>query len=160
MKTWSNADIYLTHNNTVIHTKTLGDGYFKFCIPIEKEFDFGWMEYEVSLKYKGGTITSKASFIRPHKGNLGIISDIDDTFLISHTQNIFKKIYNRIKHNYCTYKLLAILFEIVSLFPSISTVNVSSKSSLSITLTTEPKAIFCLSKYFKKSVEESFTPTQ
>lgn len=93
IKTIKNYDVYLKCGNQEIHSKTLDDGYFKFCIPIEKEFDFGWMEYEVSLKYKGGTITSKASFIRPHKGNLGIISDIDDTFLISHTQNIFKKIY-------------------------------------------------------------------
>ena len=51
------------------------------------------MEYEVSLKYEAEVITSKGSFIRPHKGNLGIISDIDDTFLISHTHNFFKKIY-------------------------------------------------------------------
>ncbi|OXA96060.1 App1 family protein [Flavobacterium hercynium] len=93
IKTIKNYDVYLKCGNLEIHSKTLDDGYFKFCIPIEKEFDFGWMEYEVSLKYKGGTITSKDSFIRPHKGNLGIISDIDDTFLISHTKNIFKKIY-------------------------------------------------------------------
>lgn len=93
IKTIQNFDIYLKFGEKEIHTKTLDDGYFKFCIPLEKEFHFGWMEYEVSIRYKSEIIVSRGSFIRPHEGNLGIISDIDDTFLISHTKNIFKKIY-------------------------------------------------------------------
>lgn len=93
IKTLQNFDIYLKCGNQEIHTKTLDDGYFKFCIPLEKETHFGWMEYEVSIKDENETIIEKGSFIRPHKGKLGIISDIDDTFLISHTQNFFKKIY-------------------------------------------------------------------
>nr|WP_315244942.1 App1 family protein [uncultured Flavobacterium sp.] len=93
IKTIQNFDIYLKFGAKEIHTKTLDDGYFKFCIPLEKEFHFGWIEYEVSIKYKTEIISCKGSFIRPHEGNLGIISDIDDTFLISHTKNIFRKIY-------------------------------------------------------------------
>lgn len=93
IKTIKNFDVYLKYEDQEIHTRTLDDGYFKFCIPLEKESHFGWIEYEVSIKYKTEIITVKGSFIRPHKGNLGIISDIDDTFLISHTRNIFKKIY-------------------------------------------------------------------
>lgn len=93
VKTIKNFDVYLKYGGSEIHTKTLDDGYFKFCIPLEKAFNFGWMEYEVNIKYDNQTIISKGSFIRPHKGNLGIISDIDDTFLVSHTHNFFKKIY-------------------------------------------------------------------
>ncbi|WP_264536410.1 App1 family protein [Flavobacterium sp. N1736] len=93
IKTIKNHDVYLKYGNQEIHSKTLDDGYFKFCIPLEKVFNFGWMEYEVNIKYESEVITAKDSFIRPHDGNLGIISDIDDTFLISHTKNIFKKIY-------------------------------------------------------------------
>jgi phosphatidate phosphatase APP1 len=93
IKTIANFDIYLKWGNLVVHTKTLDDGYFKFCIPLEQQIAFGWMEYEVSLNYKEQTIVSKGTFIRPHTGNLGIISDIDDTFLISHTHNVFKKMY-------------------------------------------------------------------
>ena len=93
IKTIKNFDIYLKYEGLEIHTKTLDDGYFKFCIPLKKESHFGWIEYEVSIKHKNEIITVKGSFIRPHKGNLGIISDIDDTFLISHTRNIFRKIY-------------------------------------------------------------------
>lgn len=93
IKTIKNFDVYLKCGNQEIHTKTLDDGYFKFCIPLEKETPFGWVEYEVSIKHKTETIVEKGSFIRPHKGKLGIISDIDDTFLISHTGNFFLKIY-------------------------------------------------------------------
>lgn len=93
VKTISNFDVYLKFGDSVIHTRTLDDGYFKFCIPLEKEFNFGWMDYEVSIIHKNQSIISSGSFIRPHKGNLGIISDIDDTFLVSHTNNFFKKIY-------------------------------------------------------------------
>ena len=93
IKTLDNFDIYLKCGHQEIHTKTLDDGYFKFCIPLETETSFGWMEYEVTIKDENETITEKGSFIRPHKGKLGIISDIDDTFLITHTQNFFKKIY-------------------------------------------------------------------
>jgi hypothetical protein len=34
-----------------IHTKTLADGYFKFCIPLSQN-DYGWINYEVSIEYK------------------------------------------------------------------------------------------------------------
>jgi phosphatidate phosphatase APP1 len=93
IKTQANADVYLKHNNSKIHTKTLNDGYFKFCVPLDQDTNYGWIDYEVSIAYKNGTITTTDSYIRPHKGNLGIISDIDDTFLVSHTLNPLKKLY-------------------------------------------------------------------
>ena len=93
VKTHSNTDIYLEHNDVTIHTKTLKDGYFKFCIPLDPDVKYGWIDYKVKIIFKGEAITTTEKYIRPHKGNLGIISDIDDTFLISHTQNPFRKLY-------------------------------------------------------------------
>lgn len=93
IKTQANADVYLEHNNAKIHTKTLIDGYFKFCVPLDQDTHYGWIDYEVSIVYKNESITTRDSYIRPHKGNLGIISDIDDTFLVSHTLNPLKKLY-------------------------------------------------------------------
>lgn len=93
VKTQANADIYLHWNGQKIHTKTLDDGHFKFSIPLQKETAYGWMEYVVSMEYEGKEIREKSSFIRPHEGNLGFISDIDDTFLVSHTRNVFRKLY-------------------------------------------------------------------
>lgn len=93
IKTQKNASVYLEHNGIKIHTKSLDDGYFKFCIPLHRDLAFGWNEYKVSIIYNGKEITSKGSYIRPHEGNWGFISDIDDTFLVSHTRNAFKKLY-------------------------------------------------------------------
>ncbi|TRW25200.1 DUF2183 domain-containing protein [Flavobacterium zepuense] len=93
IKTIANADIYLEHNGTRIHTKSLKDGYFKFCIPIKEELAHGWADYYVSTFYEGEEIREKGTYIRPYEGDLGFISDIDDTFLVSHTRNMFKKIY-------------------------------------------------------------------
>lgn len=93
IKTQPNADVYLTHNGVKIHTKTLDDGYFKFCIPLTREIGYGWIDYHVSISYRNEEIITKGTFIRPYEGNLGFISDIDDTFLVSHTRNAFKKLY-------------------------------------------------------------------
>lgn len=93
IKTKANADVYLDLEGKRIHTKALDDGYFKFCIPLKKETGYGWIDYRVSIFHGEEEITAKGSFVRPYEGNLGFISDIDDTFLISHTRNPFKKLY-------------------------------------------------------------------
>lgn len=93
VKTQANADVYLIHNGEKIHSKTLKDGYFKFCIPLTQDIGHGWMDYRVSLFHENEEIVAKGKFIRPHDGNLGFISDIDDTFLVSHNRNFFKKLY-------------------------------------------------------------------
>ena len=93
IQTIGNYDVYLNINNQKIHTKTLDDGYFKFCIPLDKSSNYGWTNYNVTIYYKDEEIVSEGTYILPHAGNLGIISDIDDTFLISHTRNPLKKLY-------------------------------------------------------------------
>lgn len=93
IKTQPNADVFLSFDGQRIQTKTLRDGYFKFCIPLQKKPFYGWMDYHVSIMHGKEEIVAKGSFIRPHEGNLGFISDIDDTFLVSHTKNIFRKLY-------------------------------------------------------------------
>jgi len=95
IKTIPNADVYLEHNDVKIHTKALNDGYFKFCIPLKEaeQTGYGWNDYYVSIFHEGEEIREKGTFIRPPEGNLGFISDIDDTFLVSHTRNAFKKLY-------------------------------------------------------------------
>ncbi len=104
MKTQANADVYMEHNGIEIHTKTLKDGYFKFCIPLNQN-DYGWVEYEVSILYRNKRITTKENYIRPQVGNLGIISDIDDTFIISYTLNPFKKLFHLLFKNVSSRKI-------------------------------------------------------
>lgn len=93
IKTRKNADVFLWHGDKKLRTKTLDDGYFKFCIPLNETFENGWNDYHVSIFHHDEEITVEGTFIHPHDGNLGFISDIDDTFLVSHTRNAFKKLY-------------------------------------------------------------------
>lgn len=93
IKTQPNADVYLEINGERIRTRTLNDGYFKFCIPLNEQSNYGWIDYKVSIKYNKKDISETGSYIRPHEGTLGFISDIDDTFLVSHTRNPLKKLY-------------------------------------------------------------------
>ena len=91
--TQANANVYLHLGDKKIHTKTLDDGYFKFCIPMLNNTDVGWLSYKVSIIYKNEIIIENSSYVKPHSGDFGFISDIDDTFLVSHTRNPFKKLY-------------------------------------------------------------------
>jgi phosphatidate phosphatase APP1 len=127
IKTHANADVYLNHGNTKIHTKTLKDGYFKFCVPLDQDENYGWIDYQVSIIYKGKTIVSKESYIRPFKGNLGIISDIDDTFLISYTVNPLKKLYHLLFRNVTNRKIFK---DVVSHYQALSTAGREDKNQL------------------------------
>lgn len=91
--TQANADVYLQLNGRKIHTKTLDDGHFKFCIPYTEQSPESWTDYSVSMQFNNEEITETASFIKPQEGNYGFISDIDDTFLVSHSRNPLKKLY-------------------------------------------------------------------
>jgi phosphatidate phosphatase APP1 len=124
VKTQANASVYLDLNGTRIHTKTLDDGYFKFSIPLQKEFGYGWMEYRVSLIHNDEEIFSKGSFIRPYEGTLGFISDIDDTFLVSHTRNPFKKLYILLFRNLKDRKIFA---DVVPHYQALSTAGRNNK---------------------------------
>lgn len=93
IKPKSNQTVFLHFHNLTIKTKTLDDGYFKFCIPLDQETTYGWIDYHISTYFNGEEITKKGILIKPFPGKLGFISDIDDTFLVSHTRNIFKKLY-------------------------------------------------------------------
>lgn len=104
-KTQSNVDVYLNHNEDIIHTKTLKDGYFKFCVPLKDTDRFGWIDYEVSLFHGNKKIITNDCYNRPHKGDLGIISDIDDTLLVSYSLNPFKKIFYLLFRNVNTRKI-------------------------------------------------------
>lgn len=93
IKTQANADVYLNYNGLQIRTKTLDDGYFKFTIPLNKALPFGWNTYEVSVYYNSEELVFKGSYIHPTAGEWGFISDIDDTFLVSHSSSFFRKLY-------------------------------------------------------------------
>jgi phosphatidate phosphatase APP1 len=124
IKTIANTEVYLEQNGKKIRTKTLADGYFKFCIPLTEALAYGWGDYYVSIIYNGEEIREKGTYVRPHEGNLGFISDIDDTFLVSHTRNFFKKIYILLFRNIYSRKIFE---DVVPHYQALSTAGRNNK---------------------------------
>lgn len=93
IKPVKNAKVMLHFKDLEVITKTLDDGYFRFSVPYNEYLDNGWHKYSISCTINGRGMIEQGELLKPFKSKLGIISDIDDTFLISHTNNIFKKLY-------------------------------------------------------------------
>ena len=88
----------VSFQNQEITTRTVNDGYFRICIPCEN-IKAGWHNFTAEAFYEDYKVTEKSEFLKPYPGKIGVISDIDDTFLISHSGNIFKKVYVMLTKN-------------------------------------------------------------
>ena len=97
----NNVEVRLRFKDIDITTKTMNDGYFRFTIPYDNTLQSGWHTYEVTCKPEEVNygIVDKAQFLKPFESKVSIISDIDDTFLISHSGNILKKLYVMLARN-------------------------------------------------------------
>lgn len=93
IKPISNVEVTLRFKGMEITTKSLDDGYFGFHLPYTEELESGWHTYQVTCKIDTFGIIETSEFLKPYPGELGIITDIDDTFLLSHSGNFFKKLY-------------------------------------------------------------------
>ncbi|MCB7480004.1 App1 family protein [Christiangramia sediminis] len=99
IKPLENFEVRLKFKDLDVTTKTQEDGYFRFTIPYKADLDPGWHTYEVSCKMYEFGMVELGELLKPYPGKLGIISDIDDTFLISHSNSFFKKLYVMLSKN-------------------------------------------------------------
>ena len=99
VKPLSNMQVELIFRDTSIKTKTLDDGYFRFSIPYSDPLSSGWHSFEVKTEINGKILEKSGQFIKPYPGEFGLISDIDDTFLISHSSSFFRKLYALLTRN-------------------------------------------------------------
>ncbi|SRX56098.1 App1 family protein [Aequorivita sp. CIP111184] len=93
IKPLENVEVKLKFKNIEVTTKTLADGYFRFTIPYSEKLESGWHPYEVSCKIYEYGIVENSELLKPFESKVGVISDIDDTFLVSHSGNFLKKLY-------------------------------------------------------------------
>ncbi|APG61373.1 App1 family protein [Christiangramia salexigens] len=99
IKPLENFKIHLKFRDLEVTTKTMEDGYFRFSIPYTEELEPGWHYYEVSCKMYEFGIIERGELLKPYPSKLAVISDIDDTFLISHSNRFFKKLYVMLSKN-------------------------------------------------------------
>lgn len=90
---YPNAEVTLKFKDLIVTTKTLNDGFFRFTVPFDKPLESGWHPYEVICNISNFGIVNRGELLKPFESKWGIISDIDDTFLISYSNNFFKKLY-------------------------------------------------------------------
>lgn len=99
IKTLGNIPVTLKFGDIALTTKTLEDGYFRFALPYTEPLVSGWHSFTVFTEVEGIKVEAAGEFSKPFPGEYTVISDIDDTFLISHSDNIFKKLYVLLTHN-------------------------------------------------------------
>ncbi|MCH2489353.1 MAG: DUF2183 domain-containing protein [Flavobacteriales bacterium] len=99
IKPMPNETVILHFQDQTVSTKTLDDGYFNFKIPFNKNLESGWHACTIQCDIGKFNIISNGEILKPHTGRYGIISDIDDTFLVSHSANFFKKLYVLLTQN-------------------------------------------------------------
>ena len=93
VKTYNNIDVELEWKNKTYTAKTDADGFFKFEWEDAEPLEKGWFPVKVNAKQGGQRIaTSTGRLYIPYPTQYVIISDIDDTFLISHSANMRKRL--------------------------------------------------------------------
>jgi len=79
------------------YTTAEADGFFKFDLEPNQQLQPGWHQVEVQLlnNMEEEKIVAKGNGLihLPPANSFGCISDIDDTFLISHSSNLMKRLY-------------------------------------------------------------------
>jgi phosphatidate phosphatase APP1 len=95
VKPLAGAPVVLRWRDQLIHGITERDGFFRIEWVSDESVPAGLHEVTVDYLDSGGAVlaTGKGVFFVPHITQLGIISDIDDTFLISHSSTIFKRLW-------------------------------------------------------------------
>lgn len=99
LKPLANAEVQLLFKGLEVKTRTMKDGYFRFTLPFTQALKSGWHRYEVRCDLESTSVQESGELLKPFESKYGIISDIDDTFLISHSNNIFKKLYVMLTKN-------------------------------------------------------------
>ena len=85
--------VRLYWHNQVLETITEKDGLFSFEWDSEKRLDAGWHTMRITaFSSSGGEMKSKEGQVYvPHETQFGIVSDIDDTIMVSHSSRFMKR---------------------------------------------------------------------
>ncbi len=93
------AVVLLEWGEETFVTTTQNDGFFRFEFCPKLIHEPGWYDVEVFLDSLSGNISGHGSVYIPHQTQIAFISDIDDTFLISHTSKLRKRLFVLLTHN-------------------------------------------------------------
>lgn len=91
------ATVQVDFGGQVVETQADADGYFRVDLPVPNAIAPGW--HSVRVRWVSQTISpqtvlaeGEGNVLVPHPTRFICISDIDDTFLVSHSATIFKRL--------------------------------------------------------------------
>ena len=91
------AIVKMVWNNITYEAKTAEDGFFKFEWNPGEDIQPGWYSVTVQLikinERDGHGVQGNGQILIPDQHQYSCISDIDDTFLISHSANLRKRLF-------------------------------------------------------------------
>ncbi len=93
---FANAKISIEWQGVIYDTKAEEDGFFRFEFCPQTPPNKGWQKVTVRLdeeKYRLRATQCEGEIYVPFPSQHGFISDIDDTFLISHSARLRRKLY-------------------------------------------------------------------
>ncbi len=96
VKPFIDVELQLNWEGTIYEAKTESDGFFKFEWSPATQLSPGWHPVKVKIIHLSPgakAVEAVSQFFVPYKYEFAFISDIDDTFLISHSSNMRKRFY-------------------------------------------------------------------
>ena len=93
----ANVKVRMTWGDQILETQTTSDGFFHFEWKPEQTLPTGWhsvfVNYVDSVNDEIILATGKGAVFIPHVCQYACISDIDDTFLISHSTSLRRRLF-------------------------------------------------------------------
>lgn len=97
------AYVKMQWNDEWVYAQTEKDGFFRFELDVGPAIEPGWHDVQVFLlggrKENNSYTSGKGVFYVPYRNQYAFISDIDDTFLISHSSNLRKRLFVLLTEN-------------------------------------------------------------
>lgn len=96
VKPFTGVKLQVEWDGTIYYARSEDDGFFKFEWCPATAISPGWHSVKVKFaeqSFNAVPIEAVSEFFVPYKHEFAFISDIDDTFLISHSSNMKKRLY-------------------------------------------------------------------
>ena len=96
VRPYPQALVRVRFGDQTVDTKAADDGYFRVSLPLSEPLPPGWHPVRAELIRETGTSETvladgEGQVLVPHPTTIACISDIDDTFLVSHSATIAKR---------------------------------------------------------------------
>ena len=98
-KPYANVKVQLLYDDEVIEAVTDEHGMFRFEWKPKGTIKQGWYGITVKAEIENETIIGEGKVLVPAQTQYSFISDIDDTFLVSHSSDLPKRLYQLFTKN-------------------------------------------------------------